>query len=121
MIVGIHDRDQENESGISFAMPSGADEEGEDEEESDIGVPCMAGGDQVWASKLIRDGNCPQKLILASFCPLLSPNRALSLDPWTPTISAEMVLDHSHPWLMQGVLHICEVVKLMFWCKCNNL
>ena len=47
MIVGIHDRDQENESGISFAMPSGADEEGEDEDESDIGVPCMGGGDQV--------------------------------------------------------------------------
>lgn len=46
LIVGIHDRDQENESGISFAMPSGADEEGEDDEESEIGVPCMAGGDQ---------------------------------------------------------------------------
>uniref|UniRef100_A0A0B7AWQ2 1-phosphatidylinositol-5-phosphate 4-kinase n=1 Tax=Arion vulgaris TaxID=1028688 RepID=A0A0B7AWQ2_9EUPU len=47
LIVGIHDRDQEDESGISFAMPSGADEEEQDEEEAEPGGSIVGGGDQV--------------------------------------------------------------------------
>ncbi|BFZ02127.1 hypothetical protein BsWGS_05166 [Bradybaena similaris] len=47
LIVGIHDRDQEDESGISFATPSGADEEELDEEDGDTGSFAAAAGEPV--------------------------------------------------------------------------
>ncbi|XP_059140450.1 phosphatidylinositol 5-phosphate 4-kinase type-2 alpha-like [Physella acuta] len=46
LIVGIHDRDQEDESGINFAMPSGADEEEQEEDDVEAGGSIAGGGDQ---------------------------------------------------------------------------
>lgn len=47
LIVGIHDRDQEDESGISFATPSGADEEELDEEDGNTESFAAAAGEPV--------------------------------------------------------------------------
>ncbi|CAG5128818.1 unnamed protein product [Candidula unifasciata] len=47
LIVGIHDRDQEDESGINFAMPSGADEEELEEEDGESGSFVASSGDQL--------------------------------------------------------------------------
>lgn len=47
LIVGIHDRDQEDEVGISFAMPSGADEEEPEDDDAEGGASSAGAGDQV--------------------------------------------------------------------------
>lgn len=50
LIVGIHDREQEDENDGNFPMPSGADEEELDEEDGDVGGSGVGGGDQVCLS-----------------------------------------------------------------------
>ncbi|KAK0046442.1 phosphatidylinositol 5-phosphate 4-kinase type-2 alpha [Biomphalaria pfeifferi] len=56
LIVGIHDRDQEDEVGISFAMPSGADEEEPEDDDAEGGASSAGAGDQGMDNEDEQDG-----------------------------------------------------------------